>query len=89
MSATDQAEPDPAQDPAIDRRSRAFLKELNDGARAGLHVLPRRRVDRWQLREPQAPAIHDFALLNGLQDVPSTATALRHAAAELARHLHA
>jgi acetyl esterase/lipase len=33
-------------------------------------------------------AIHDFALLNALRDVPSTGAALRQAAAELARHLH-
>jgi acetyl esterase len=33
-------------------------------------------------------AIHDFALLNALRDVPSTDAALRQAAAELARHLH-
>ena len=32
-------------------------------------------------------AIHDFALLNALRDVPSTAAALRQAAAELAHHL--
>jgi acetyl esterase len=32
-------------------------------------------------------AIHDFALLNALRDVPSTDAALRQAAAELARHL--
>ena len=32
-------------------------------------------------------AIHDFALLNALRDVPSTSAALRQAAAELARHL--
>lgn len=32
-------------------------------------------------------AIHDFALLNALLDVPSTATALRQAAADLAYHL--
>jgi acetyl esterase len=33
-------------------------------------------------------AIHDFALLNALRDVPSTGAALRQAGAELARHLH-
>jgi acetyl esterase len=33
-------------------------------------------------------AIHDFALLNALRDVPSTGAALRQAAAELARHLN-
>jgi acetyl esterase len=33
-------------------------------------------------------AIHDFALLNALRDVPGTDLALRQAAAELARHLH-
>jgi acetyl esterase len=33
-------------------------------------------------------AIHDFALLNALRDVPSTDAALRQAAADLARHLH-
>jgi acetyl esterase len=33
-------------------------------------------------------AIHDFALLNALRDDPSTDTALRQAAADLARHLH-
>jgi acetyl esterase len=33
-------------------------------------------------------AIHDFALLNALLEVPSTRAALRQAAAELARHLH-
>jgi acetyl esterase len=32
-------------------------------------------------------AIHDFALLNALRDVPSTDAALRQAAAELKRHL--
>jgi acetyl esterase len=32
-------------------------------------------------------AIHDFALLNALRDVPSTRTALRQAAADLAYHL--
>jgi acetyl esterase/lipase len=32
-------------------------------------------------------AIHDFALLNALRDVPSTDAALRQAAADLARHL--
>jgi acetyl esterase/lipase len=32
-------------------------------------------------------AIHDFALLNALRDVPSTDAALRQAAAELGRHL--
>jgi acetyl esterase len=32
-------------------------------------------------------AIHDFALLNALRDVPSTDTALRQAASELAHHL--
>ena len=32
-------------------------------------------------------AIHDFALLNALREVPSTAAALRQAAADLARHL--
>jgi acetyl esterase len=32
-------------------------------------------------------AIHDFALLNALLDVPSTQTALRQAAADLAHHL--
>jgi acetyl esterase len=32
-------------------------------------------------------AIHDFALLNALHDVPSTQTALRQAAADLAHHL--
>jgi acetyl esterase len=32
-------------------------------------------------------AIHDFALLNALRDVPSTDTALRQAAADLAHHL--
>jgi acetyl esterase len=32
-------------------------------------------------------AIHDFALLNALRDVPSTDAALRQAAGELARHL--
>jgi acetyl esterase len=32
-------------------------------------------------------AIHDFALLNVLREVPSTDAALRQAAAELARHL--
>jgi acetyl esterase/lipase len=32
-------------------------------------------------------AIHDFALLNALLEVPSTATALRQAAADLAFHL--
>jgi acetyl esterase len=32
-------------------------------------------------------AIHDFALLNSLRDVPSTDAALQQAAAELARHL--
>jgi acetyl esterase len=32
-------------------------------------------------------AIHDFALLNALRDVPCTATALRQAGAELARYL--
>ncbi len=32
-------------------------------------------------------AIHDFALLNALRDVPSTEAALRQAAADLARHL--
>jgi acetyl esterase len=32
-------------------------------------------------------AIHDFALLNALLDVPSTGTALRQAAADLAYHL--
>ena len=32
-------------------------------------------------------AIHDFALLNALRDVPGTDAALRQAAAELARHL--
>jgi acetyl esterase/lipase len=32
-------------------------------------------------------AIHDFALLNALRDVPSTQTALRQAAADLAHHL--
>ena len=34
-------------------------------------------------------AIHEFALLNALLEVPSTRAALRQAAAELARHLHA
>jgi acetyl esterase len=34
-------------------------------------------------------AIHDFALLNALREVPSTTTALRQAAADLAHHLHA
>ncbi|MEN3279308.1 MAG: acetyl esterase [Solirubrobacteraceae bacterium] len=33
-------------------------------------------------------AIHDFALLNALRDVPSTDAALRQAGADLARHLH-
>ena len=32
-------------------------------------------------------AIHDFALLNALREVPSTDTALRQAGADLARHL--
>jgi acetyl esterase len=32
-------------------------------------------------------AIHDFALLNALRDVPSTDLALRQAAADLAHHL--
>ena len=32
-------------------------------------------------------AIHDFALLNALREVPSTDAALRQAAADLARHL--
>jgi acetyl esterase len=32
-------------------------------------------------------AIHDFALLNALRDIPSTGAALRQAASELARHL--
>jgi acetyl esterase len=32
-------------------------------------------------------AIHDFALLNALREVPSTDAALRQAAAEIARHL--
>ena len=31
-------------------------------------------------------AIHDFALLNALREVPSTVVAVRQAAAELARH---
>jgi acetyl esterase len=33
-------------------------------------------------------AIHDFALLNALRDIPSTDTALRQAAADLGHHLH-
>jgi acetyl esterase len=33
-------------------------------------------------------AIHDFALLNALRDVPSTDAALRQAAADIAYHLH-
>jgi acetyl esterase len=32
-------------------------------------------------------AIHDFALLNALREVPSTDTALRQAAADLRYHL--
>jgi acetyl esterase len=34
-------------------------------------------------------AIHDFALLNALREVPSTDAALRQAADDLARHLRA
>jgi acetyl esterase len=34
-------------------------------------------------------AIHDFALLNALREVPSTEAALRQAGSELARHLGA
>jgi acetyl esterase len=157
MTATDRAAPDPAQDPAIDRRSRAFLKErellwpaLDTGSYRAYgegRFLPRAFMEYgWDHYAPDpetrknsyaAPlqatieqlrglpptliqtaqndvlrdegeaygrkldeagvdvtcvryngAIHDFALLNALREVPSTGAALHQAAGELARHLH-
>jgi hypothetical protein len=39
MSTTDHVAPDPAQDPAIDRRRRAFLKELIQTAENDVNAL--------------------------------------------------
>jgi acetyl esterase/lipase len=58
---------------------------LRDEGEAYARLLDKAGVDVTCVR--YNGAIHDFALLNALRDVPSTDAALRQAAAELARHL--
>jgi acetyl esterase/lipase len=58
---------------------------LRDEGEAYARMLDKAGVDVTCVR--YNGAIHDFALLNALRDVPSTDAALRQAAAELARHL--
>jgi acetyl esterase/lipase len=58
---------------------------LRDEGEAYARLLDEAGVDVTNVR--YNGAIHDFALLNALREVPSTAAALRQAAADLARHL--
>jgi len=58
---------------------------LRDEGEAYARALDEAGVDVTNVR--YMGAIHDFGLLNALRDVPSTKTALRQAAAELAFHL--
>jgi acetyl esterase/lipase len=58
---------------------------LRDEGEAYARLLDEAGVDVTNVR--YNGAIHDFALLNALREVPSTRTALRQAAADLAYHL--
>jgi acetyl esterase/lipase len=58
---------------------------LRDEGEAYARLLDEAGVDVTNVR--YNGAIHDFALLNALREVPSTATALRQAAGDLAYHL--
>ena len=58
---------------------------LRDEGEAYARLLDEAGVDVTNVR--YNGAIHDFALLNALRNVPSTAAALRQAAADLAHHL--
>jgi acetyl esterase len=58
---------------------------LRDEGEAYARLLDEAGVDVTNVR--YNGAIHDFALLNALRDVPSTDAALRQAAADLAHHL--
>jgi acetyl esterase len=58
---------------------------LRDEGEAYARLLDEAGVDVTSVR--YNGAIHDFALLNALRDVPSTDAALRQAAADLAHHL--
>jgi acetyl esterase len=58
---------------------------LRDEGEAYARLLDEAGVDVTSVR--YNGAIHDFALLNALREVPSTRTALRQAAADLAHHL--
>jgi acetyl esterase len=58
---------------------------LRDEGEAYARLLDEAGVDVTNVR--YNGAIHDFALLNALRDVPSTEAALRQAAADLAHHL--
>jgi acetyl esterase/lipase len=60
---------------------------LRDEGEAYARLLDEAGVDVTNVRYMRA--IHDFGLLNALRDVPSTDSALRQAAAELAHHLRA
>ncbi len=97
--AVESSKIDPAEDPAIDRRSRthptptlasigtspAENDVLRDEGEAYARKLDEAGVDVTCVR--YEGAIHDFALLNALREVPNTDAALRQAATELARHL--
>ena len=58
---------------------------LRDEGEAYARLLDEAGVDVTNVR--YNGAIHDFALLNALREVPSTDAALRQAAADLAHHL--
>jgi acetyl esterase/lipase len=59
---------------------------LRDEGEAYARLLDEAGVDVTNVR--YNGAIHDFALLNALREVPSTDSAVRQAAADLAHHLH-